>query len=598
MSTETNPSVNQDSLKRLTSLIRFEGSLLARAVILQILQSVTYVPFTAGIGILVDDILRKEGLTTEQRYIYIGIYALANLVLWPIHSWFTVRAFARSQEVVRAVTARLRRMLVDKLQSMSLSFFTRRGAGALSNQVTVDLTRVETFLNQVVGNSTTQLTIGFGSLCYLFFLNPLLAGITTLAIPLQIFIIRRVRQRINKLNRRVQQSGEHFSERVVEFIGGMRATKSMGNEELVAEQMTLTIEDLRSAGLEASIMMRWVLMLMQFIGEYLGILVWCVGGILFINGHLEIGSLIVFASLLGYVRGGFSAYFSAYDAWMQAKPGFEGVMSILDSDELEGFREAGRSVLSSGRVELEAVDFRYPGEDQPWALKQINLTIPSGQRVGLVGETGAGKSTFLDLIMGFYTQTNGQVLYDGQPLEEIGLLTLRRSIAIMGQEAFLWNTTVRENIRYGRPTASNQEVEEAARRAQAHDFILKLDHGYDTSCGERGGRLSGGQRQRIALARVFLRDPAIIILDEPTSALDVETEARLQKDLDALSHNRTTFIVAHRLSTLRGVDRVLVFKEGAIVEDGTIPELLSRAGGHYARLHALQSGEVDGESNE
>jgi len=314
----------------------------------------------------------------------------------------------------------------------------------------------------------------------------------------------------------------------------------MGNEELVAGQMTQTIEALRSAGLEASVSMRWVLMLMQFIGEYLGVIVWCVGGILFIQGHLEIGALVVFASLLGFVRGGFQAYFGAYDSWMQAKPGFEGVLAILDSEELEGFRQPRRAVLSSVRIEMEAVNFRYPGEDQPWALQHMNLTIPSGQRVGLVGETGAGKSTLLDLIMGFYTQTNGRLLYDGQPLEEIGLLTLRRSIAIMGQDAFLWNTTVRENIRYGRPTASNQEVEEAARRAQAHDFVLKLDHGYNTSCGERGGRLS----------------------------------------------------------TLRGVDRVLVFKDGTIVEDGSIAELINRPGGHYARLHALQSGVIENESNE
>jgi ABC-type multidrug transport system fused ATPase/permease subunit len=576
-------------LRRLGQLIRFESGLLRRAIFLQAMQSLTYIPFYAGVGILIDRILRNETLTLPDRYSWLAVYAGANLLLWPVHSWFTVRAFARSQEIVRAVTARLRRMLVDKLQSMSLSFFTRRGAGALSNQVTVDLTRVEAFLNQIVGSFMVCCTIGLGALAYLFWLNPLLAGITCLAVPLQVVVIRRMRERVARLSLRVQQSGENFSERVVEFIGGMRATKSLGNEDIAAAQLGESIERLRAAGLEASVTMRWVMMIMQFAGEYLGVVVWCVGGILFMQGRLALGELVAFSALLGFVRTGFNAYFGAYDAWMQARPGLLSVLSILDSDEIEGFRTAPRALRPRGHLELRGVWFRYPGAaEESWALHEMNLAIPVGQRIGLVGETGAGKSTFLDLLMGFYPPTRGQILYDGRRLEEIGLLNLRRSVAIMGQDAFLWNTTVRENIRYGRPTASDTEVEAAARKAQAHEFITRLDQGYQSLCGERGGRLSGGQRQRIALARVFLRDPAIVILDEPTSALDVETEARLQVDLDTLCRGRTTFIVAHRLSTLRNVDRVLVFHRGRLEEDGSVPELLAKPGGHYARLHALQ----------
>jgi ABC-type multidrug transport system fused ATPase/permease subunit len=556
-----------------------------------VLQSLSYIPFYAGVGILIDRILRNDALTLEQRYLWVGVYALANLLLWPVHSWFTVRAFALSQEIVRAVTARLRRMLVDKLQSMSLSFFTRRGAGALSNQVTVDLAKVEAFLNGIVGNFLAALTIGAGALAYLFWLNPLLAGITALAVPAQALIIRAMRNRVQALNQRVQQSGENFSERVVEFIGGMRATKSLGNETIAAAQLAASIERMRASGLEASVTMRWMMMVMQFAGEYLGVVVWCLGGVMFLRGELALGELVAFSGLLGFVRGGFNSYFGAYDSWMQARPGLLAVLGILDSEEIEGFGGPGRGGRPQGALEIRQLWFRYPGAgEDDWSLRQIDLAIPRGQRIGLVGETGAGKSTFLDLLMGFYPPTRGGILYDGRSLEDIGLLNLRRSVAIMGQDAFLWNTTVRENIRSGRPTASDAEVEEAARKAQAHEFIERLDQGYQTLCGERGGRLSGGQRQRIALARVFLRDPAIIILDEPTSALDVETEARLQADLDALCRGRTTFIVAHRLSTLRGVDRVLVFKQGRIIEDGPVHELLARPDSHYAHLHALQFG--------
>ena len=578
-------------LRRLWDIVRMGANELRGVAVLQVLQPLSYLPFYAGVGILVDDILQNQALTTEQRYRYIVCYALANLALWPIHAWCTVAAFTRSQRLVRAAVAQMRRLLVDKLQRMSLSFFTRRGAGALSNQVTTDLGRVESFLANVVGNFLITITLGMGALAYLFWLKPLLALFTTLAIPLQLAVVRRMRRRLDHLNQRVQQSGENFSARVVEFIGGMRVTKSLGNEELVADELADVIERVRGAGLDASITMRWVAMAIQMIGEYLGVLVWCLGGVYFLQGKMPFGSLVVFTGTVGFVRGGFQAFMGVYDTWMQAKPGLVAMLAILDSKELEGFRDSPSRVnlRLQGDIQFRQVSFRYPGLERYPTLTDINLHVPAGQRVGLVGETGAGKSTLLDLILGFYTPDHGEILYDGHRLDDIGLLELRRNVAIMGQEAFLWNTTVRENIRCGRPTATDAEVEDAARKAQADRFIRDLERGYETGCGERGGRLSGGQRQRIALARVFLRNPSIVILDEPTSALDLETEALLQDDLDTLCQGRTTFIVAHRLSTLRNVDRILVFKQGRIIEDGAAADLVENETGTFARLTHLQT---------
>lgn len=564
---------------------------LRMAAFFQILQALTYLPFFAGVGILVDRILQNPALTLELKYRYILWYALANLALWPLHAWFTVGAFTRAQLLARAAIARMRCLLVDKLQLMSLSFFTRRGAGALANQVTVDLGRVEAFLSNIVGSLMISLSLGAGALVYLFWLNPLLAMVTLLSAPLQLLVVRRMRDRLDSLNLRMQESGENFSSKVVEFIGGMRVTKSLGNEERVARELAEVIERVRGAGMEAGVTMRWVSMGIQMIGEYMGVIVWCVGGMLFLQGKLPMGSLVVFATSYGFVRGGMQAFMGAYDAWVQAKPGLISMLAILDSEEMESFRHAadfGSSRLLGG-IQLNNVTFRYPGLEGPPTVVDINLQVPSGQRVGLVGETGAGKSTLLDLILGFYLPDQGEILYDGRPIGEIGLLELRRNVAIMGQDAFLWNTTVRENIRFGRPEASDAEVEEAAKKAQADRFILALERGYETLCGERGGRLSGGQRQRVALARVFLRDPAIVILDEPTSALDLQTEANLQDDMETLCRGRTTFIVAHRLSTLRDVERVLVFSQGRIVEDGSMTELLSGVGGHFANLMELQT---------
>jgi len=579
------------SLRRLWDILRFESGGLGVAATFQILQPLTYLPFFAGVGILVDDILQNPALTTEQRYRYIVYYALANLALWPLHAWCTVNAFKHSQRLVRAAVAQLRRLIVDKLQRLSLSFFTRRGSGALANQVTVDLGRVESFLTNAVGSFVIQLAQGVGALAYLVWLSPLLAALMMLAIPLQLFVVNRMRQKLEQLNQQVQQSSENISDRVVEFIGGMRVTKSLGNEERVANELAEAIERVRGAGLEASVTMRWVAIGIQMIGEFIGVLVWCVGGYLYLLGQMPIGSLVVFSGIFGFVRGGFQAFMGAYDAWMQAKPGLVAVLAILDSEELEDCRHSHGAVRHQikGELQLENISFRYPGLEGAPTLNDLNLYIPAGQRIGLVGETGAGKSTLLDLILGFYQPDKGEILYDGQRIEKVGLLELRRNVAIMGQDTFLWNTTVRENIRYGRPTATDAEVEVAAAKAQADGFIRSLERGYETICGERGGRLSGGQRQRIALARVFLRNPSIVILDEPTSALDLQTEANLQDDLDVLCKGRTTFIVAHRLSTLRNVDRVLVFHRGRIVEDGSMQELLAKTGGHFSKLMELQT---------
>jgi ATP-binding cassette subfamily B protein len=483
-------------LRRLWSIIRYESKLLKWAALFQALQSLSYLPFYIGVSILIDQILQNDALTAEEKFLRIGIYAAANLLLWPVHSWFTVRAFAASQQVVRSSTARLRRLVVDHLQHMSIGFFTRRGSGALANQVTVDLGRIEAFLSNVVGNLVVQIAIAAGALATLFWMNATLATITLVAVPLQVLIIRRVSSRVRTLNKRVQETGEDFSAQVVEFISGMRVTRSFGNEEIAARQMGGVIERVRTSGLDASVAMRWVMMLVQMIGEYLTVIVWCVGGVFFVQGEMALGQLVAFTALLAFTRTGFTAFFTAYDVWAQARPGLEAILAILDSKELEDFRIGPGRVALQGEVQFSNVTFSHTGDVGQPALSDINIHVPPGQRVGLVGETGAGKSTMLDLLLGFYIPQKGEIRYDGRPLSEIGLLNLRRAIAIMSQDTFLWNTTIRENIRVGRPSATDAEVEAAAARAQVHGFIAGLPAGYDTRCGERGGFLSGGQRRQ------------------------------------------------------------------------------------------------------
>jgi ATP-binding cassette subfamily B protein len=394
------------------------------------------------------------------------------------------------------------------------------------------------------------------------------------------------RRRARRLQAKVQSRGEGFSERIVELISGIRVVKSFGNERHVRDGIVQRIDELREAGLNATLALRSQLLRVDLISLFIPILVTSYGGYLFVRGRVSTGQIVAFVGMLAYVQCGFAAFTNAYEEWAKARPNLEAVLAVLDSQELEAYRYPRRQIVLKGDVVFRNVTFTYPGQTKA-ALTDVTIHVPAGQRVGLVGESGAGKSTLLDLLLGFYQPTSGQILYDGSPLVDVGLRPLRRATAIMSQDAFLWDASVRENIRFGRPRATDEQVEAAAKRAQAHDFIMRLEAGYDAPSGERGGRLSGGQRQRIALARLFLRNPAIVVLDEPTSALDLQTEARLERDLAALCAGRTTFIVAHRLSTLRDVDRVLVFDNGRIIEDGPPARLLADGDTAFARLHAL-----------
>ena len=585
-------TTGKSPLLRLLTLMKVERRVIVWGAIFQALQAITYIPFAASTGWLIDHVINRkaaglEPLEPSTLFWWLVGYALATLLLWPIHGWCTVRAFHHSQNLVRATVARMRRLIVDQLQRMSLSYFATRGAGAVSNQVTVDLSRVEGFLGNVASGFLVAQFVGWGTVAYLAFVNPVLLTIALIATPLQVALMRFMRARVQTAHNKVQKSGETFSSKIVEFVGGMRHTRSFGNEELASVELGRSIEEMRTHGMAASMVTRWLNMGMQFIFEYLTCVVWCVGGWYAIQGRITLGELVMFMGLYGYVRGAFSAWIQAYEAWVPAEPGMRALLEIIDSQEMEDYIHPQKQVELHGDIALRGVSFAYAGSQQE-VLTGIDLHIPAGQKIGLVGETGAGKTTFLDLITAIYTPTAGSLTWDGHDLAVIGRRQLRRSMVIMGQEAFLWNATLRENIRFGRPGASNAEVESAARKAQAHDFILQQELGFDTVCGERGAKLSGGQRQRIALARIFLRDPRIVILDEPTSALDLHTEAKLQVDLETMCEGRTTFIVAHRLSTLRGVDRILVFNKGRIVEDGSPQDLLARPDGLFLRLHTLQ----------
>jgi ABC-type multidrug transport system fused ATPase/permease subunit len=326
---------------------------------------------------------------------------------------------------------------------------------------------------------------------------------------------------------------------------------------------------------------------MEFIGNLSVVLLLSYGGLMVINGRLQPGELVAFYSLVGFLIFPIMNLGFIINMFSQAKASGERLLEILE--EPEDIREkpdAVRNVRFRGEVEFRGVTMKYTGDNQE-AVEDISFHVRPGQIIGLIGPTGSGKTTITQLLARFYEPQKGEVLIDGRNIKDYSLYTLRSQIGYVPQESFLFSSTIKANIAYGRPDATMEEIIEAAKRAQAHDFIMELPDGYDTVLGERGLGLSGGQKQRIAIARAICMNPSILILDDATSAVDMETEFAIQKALREVMKGRTTFIIAHRISSLKHADEILVLENGRIVERGT-HEFLLQNGGLYRRIYDIQ----------
>ena len=315
-------SKHRGAFYRLWMLLKVEPKVIAFGALWQALQAVTHIPFTAGLGYFIDRIL------PTHRLDFIGYYALANLALLPIHAAFALAAYVNAQRLVRATVARLRCLVVDQMQRLSLSFFASKGAGALSNQMTLDMNRVEVFLEHASNSFVVNVSVGIATLIYLFIQNPLLAWIAIAVVPVQLLLVYAPRRAARRLQERVQERGEGFAERMVELISGMRVIKSFGNERHVRDRIIKQIDELRVAGLRATLVLRAQLLRVDMISLYLPILVACFGGYLYIHGRVSIGQIVAFVGLLAYVQCGFSAFSNAYEEWTKARPHLQAVLSV------------------------------------------------------------------------------------------------------------------------------------------------------------------------------------------------------------------------------------------------------------------------------
>jgi len=480
----------------------------------------------------------------------------------------------------------LRNELHSKIVRLPIYFFDENQTGMLMSRILSDVTLIRASLPSLVMLIRQVLTM-LGLLFVVFYRDPYLATFAVLVLPVAVYPFIYFGKKLRKLGRKNQSKISDISSFLQEIFSGIKVVKAFSTEEKEDKNfqkensrlVNITIKEIKYNELSSPVM--------EFIGAVgAGLVVWY-GGSQVIAGESTPGTFFSFMTALVMLYDPLKKLTSANLTIQKALAGAERVFQILDSPEL-AIERAGEKELKPPFKELvfKDVTFTYPGTEKP-ALKNINLTIKNGEKVAIVGPSGAGKSTLVNLIPRFYIQQKGTIFLNGLPLEEYSLTSLRLFMGIVSQDNFLFNTTIRENIRYGLTEASEEEVIAAAKAAYAHDFIMKLPQQYDTVIGERGVKLSGGQKQRITIARAILKNPPLLILDEATSALDTESERIVQKALDNLMAKRTSIVIAHRLSTVLSSDKIVVLNQGEIVAIGKHEKLLNSCE-LYRKIYEMQ----------
>ena len=479
----------------------------------------------------------------------------------------------------------MRRDLFNHLEELPFSFYDEHETGKIMSRITSDLFEVVELAHHGPENVIISGVSIIVSFVYLATINIWLTLIIFACVPFLIIVSLLTRSKMRDAFQASRRSTAEINAAVESSISGIRVTKAFTNAEREAEKFEVGNAKFREASRGAYKAMGIFHSSSTFITDVFNVVILIAGGIFVYNGKITFGDYSAFIVSVNLFLGPVNTLIRFMEQFQNGIAGFERFVEIMDTEpecDSQGAVDVERLV---GNIEFKNVSYGYDGSKD--VLKDVSLKIDSGRTFALVGPSGGGKTTICHLIPHFYDVERGEIFIDGREIHEITLQSLRRNIGIVQQDIYLFNASIRENIKYGKLDATEEEVILAAKRANIHDYVMTLPEGYDTVIGERGVRLSGGQKQRLCIARVFLKNPPILILDEATSALDNTTEILIQEALDELCKGRTTIVVAHRLSTIKNADEIAVISDGRITEKGTHDELV-RLGGTYARLNAGQ----------
>lgn len=530
---------------------------------------------------LVDDVLRGGNRENFVYYI-LGMVVSQALVM--------ATRMARGRNVAylgMQITVAIRHSLFEKFQELSLGFYDKRNVGSIMSRMTNDTGALYDVLIDGIPVVLNQLALLIGIPIALLVINWQVGIWALLPIPFILLAVRWFRRRMHRVWSRVHHQWSRMSGTLNGILQGQRVVKAFHGESREVARFNRRISSLAQSGYDAESSWATFFPVVTFTMAMSTIVVWYIGGGGVLNGVMTLGELMAFLAYVGRLEGPLMMLQRIIDWSTRALTAAERVFEVMDTPvEIQDASDAVPMPNVKGGVKFVDVHFGYDKARE--VLHGIDLDVRPGEMIGLVGHSGAGKSTLINLLMRFYDPTQGRIELDGVDLKKVNLEDFRRQVGVVLQENYLFPGSIKDNISYGRPNATMEEVMEAAKAANAHDFIVNFPDGYDTYVGERGQRLSGGERQRIAIARAILHNPKVLILDEATASVDTETERMIQEALENLVEGRTVFAIAHRLSTLRNADRLVVIDAGKVAEIGTHDELLSKSDGIYKKLVDMQ----------
>ncbi|MBI46930.1 MAG: ABC transporter [Marinobacter sp.] len=547
------------------------------------------------IGVAIDVVVNQEesfvaGLGFETAQEQITILAVLTFFIWAGESLFEYLFQILWRNLAQRLQSDLRQDAYEHAQRLDMSFFEARSSGQLVATMNDDVNQLERFLDGGA-NAMIQVVVTVVAVGAVFFvLSPLIALLAFTPIPLIIWGAFYFQRKAGPLYADVREKVGDLSSRLANNLGGIATIKSFTAEQREARRLKESSEAYVEANRRAiRISSAFIPVIrMAILAGFLA--TFTVGGMMALEGSLNVGAYGVLVFLTQRLLWPLTGLAEVIDLFERAMASTRRILDLL-AEPVHVRDEGGKALQEpvKGDVELEKVSFHYLSSGA--GIRDISLSVPAGNTLALVGATGSGKSTLIKLLLRFYDPSHGEIRIDGQPIRDLSLQSLRGAIGLVSQDVYLFEGSIRENLAYGNPAASDAEITDAAKTAEAWSFIEALPEGLDTPVGERGVRLSGGQRQRLSLARALLKNPPILVLDEATSAVDNETEAAIQRSLKRIGHNRTVIMIAHRLSTIVDADSIAVIEGGKVLEQGTHRELLDQDGA-YANQWRVQTGQI------